>query len=324
MSESLRVDRATLQIDQSVRLTLDMGETSAQISATIDAISSDSLILRLADDQPMPTWLEAGQALDLVVVDRTGMHRGTVHVIRVLEGMCHAMVTTIPLSIQTTQNRESVRIPAKLPSPFVVTRSWNADAVGQTDTLAVTHDLSATGIRIVSRLAVQVGDRIRIQLTPREEEPLVSVWIPPSANVAGFRTPTESVRPSASRQTSTPRAGRASAIPSARSMPSARPVPITASLSIRSIAAPNMPSTRASDPFASYSPPRGLANPRPVITRSEDAPWELDAEVVRFGPAAVPGDFWIAARFCDLRERDESRIARLVYALQRKERQEQS
>lgn len=317
MSASLRVDHLTLTVDQSACLRIDATEEKVLLAVTVDAISADSLILRLPEDQPPPPWVQAGSSLELVVIDRNGLHRGSVSVLRLLDVPCRAAVVTTPRSIKTTQNRQAIRISTKLSATYIVVSASKADNVGKQDTQAFTYDLSAGGVRLLSRVAVEVGDRIRIQLNTQLEDSAVQIRIPPNTNVAGFRGLAPSIRPTGARQPSVTNQNPAAGGPSARQ------VATVGSPSIRNIAVSQAPATRAGVLSASRIATRGVPSQKPVIALCDDFSLELEAEVMRVEPSAQEGEYWIAGRFCELGERTQTRLVRLVNELQRKERAEQ-
>ncbi len=295
-----------LRIDQRVCFALEIGGAREQVWGTIDSTMSGHVIVRLANSDRLPDWLEPGQVGDLTIADHNGLHRGKVVVIRTLDSPCAALVVTLP-TLRTTQNRESFRVPARLPCPYTIVESSNPSSIGMKDTFATSRDVSAGGIRIASRISVLVGDVIRIELTIQEDDSAVSVRIPPHLGVNALAGLVGAYRATASR----PPNASASVAPAVEAV---RRISATAPAPSRSAQPAGLPSTRAASRLGQSSPSHA-----PVITRADEPALEAEAEVVRVESLGA-GDQSVAARFLRLPERDQTRLVRLVNDLQRKAR----
>lgn len=153
-------------------LAMDPGDGRAALACTVVALGeAGELQLRFPGLSDVPPWMPVGAKVLLEGADGRGRHAGTTHVRSWVTALsaAPALVATVdrPFPMRTVQNRRFFRLPASVPLRVGVLSSARRPAsVGLRDEFATTQDVSAGGMRLLTRLPLEEGDRIEITMVP--------------------------------------------------------------------------------------------------------------------------------------------------------------
>jgi hypothetical protein len=171
---------AVLQIGQALCLSIqDCGDPRVK-AGVVAAVLPDTVVIRLPlCGAVLPASIAVGAKVTLRVAMELGAHMTDTSIKGVLTSPYVAVVLATPGEFKTVQQRKYFRLCATMPLSCMVSASSNKATVGKSDTAAMSQDLSSGGIRFVTVLAVEIGDKVdvalKVQSNPKQPPNVVKL-----------------------------------------------------------------------------------------------------------------------------------------------------
>lgn len=152
--------------------------------AVVVRVGSDTLHLRLSNDDPTRLALAAGSSVVLRRVSTRGLESAETELTQSFEGIGPHLLVRRPTTPELLQRRGLFRIPTALPLTIQIKRATRSDWESNRAYHHLTADASGSGCSIETEIPLEPGDRLRVTLWPDRPSQVIAgarvVWTGPS------------------------------------------------------------------------------------------------------------------------------------------------
>lgn len=165
-------------------LEISMPGTARPCPATVVRAGSDSLHLRLSDDDHHAQQLDVGAQVHLRRITDDGLVAADTTLAQSYEGRGTHVLVKKPSRLELLQRRALFRRPTALPITIQVCQAAREDWVSRRVYHHLTADASGSGCSLETEVPLEPGDRLKITVWPDRPQAVIAgarvVWTGPS------------------------------------------------------------------------------------------------------------------------------------------------
>jgi hypothetical protein len=139
----------------------------SRVKGVVASVGASALTVEFADLPAAPACWVVGSRAVVGYGDSEGMHYCETLIIEVTRTPLVTLRLRGLVEVSVEQRRKFLRIPARFPLSVTIVDSTEPEAIGAADEDCVTEDLSAGGMRFLTRLQLRVGDILYTSLSVR-------------------------------------------------------------------------------------------------------------------------------------------------------------
>lgn len=157
-----------LLVGQSVELQFAGTDQPLRINAFVFGAPAREYLIAVPTMKIAPPGIAVGETAIVRFTSAIGLHECRTRVLRVSTAKMLNIAIERFERVVTLQRRKFFRVPACLAAHFQITASIAQERQGKEDPRALTHDVSAGGLRLETRLPLGLGDRLVLTVeTPK-------------------------------------------------------------------------------------------------------------------------------------------------------------